>query len=223
MRSARLLARTWRGGGSKTTFERSRLAQRKAFVIEPTRGDVTRLARRWSEGDDEAFNELVELVYDDLRRIAHHHLDIGARGGTVDTTALVHEAYLKLAAVEGGTWDGRAQFMAFCSKAMRRILIDYARRRSAAKRGGERVRVPLRDDALVASEVSRMLEIEEALQGLERHDPRMGRIVECRFFGGMSVADTAEVVGTSTRTVEREWARERAYLYEALEPEAEED
>lgn len=185
---------------------------------DTTRGEITRLARRWGEGDEEAFDRLVELVYDDLRRIARHHLDAGARGGTVDTTALVHEAYMKLARVEGGVWDGRAQFFAFCSKAMRRILIDYARRRSAAKRGGARFRVPLTEDAAVVdAEVTRMLGIDQALRRLEEHDARMGRIVECRFFGSMSVADTAEALGTSTRTVEREWARARAYLHEALE------
>jgi RNA polymerase sigma factor (TIGR02999 family) len=198
-------------------FGKSTLADWMASVNETNRGEITQLARRWSEGDHVAFDQLIELVYDDLRRIAHRHLDVGARGGTVDTTALVHEAYMKLAAVEGGTWEGRAQFLAFCSKAMRRILIDYARRRSAAKRGGELVRVPLRDDtAVVDAEVTRMLGIEEALQRLERHNERMGRIVECRFFGGMSLADTAEAVGTSTRTVEREWARARVYLHEAL-------
>jgi RNA polymerase sigma factor (TIGR02999 family) len=190
-------------------------------VSDTTKGEITGLVRRWSEGDDGAFNRLVELVYDDLRRIAHHHLDGGARGATVDTTALVHEAYLKLARVEGGAWEGRAQFFAFCSKAMRRILIDYARRRSAEKRGGARVRVPLLEDsAVVEAEVTRMLNIEEALQQLERHNERMGRIVECRFFGGMSVADTADALGTSTRTVEREWARARTYLYAALQKEA---
>jgi RNA polymerase sigma factor (TIGR02999 family) len=184
---------------------------------EPTRGEITRLVRLWSDGDGAAFDRLVELVYDDLRRIAHHHLDVGARGGTVDTTALVHEAYLKLARAEGGAWDGRAQFFAFCSKAMRRILIDFARRRSAAKRGGQRVQVPLTEDAAaIETEMTRVLEIEDALQRLEQHNERMGRIVECRFFGGMSVPDTAEALGTSTRTVEREWARARAYLYEAL-------
>jgi RNA polymerase sigma factor (TIGR02999 family) len=104
---------------------------------------------------------------------------------------------------------------------MRRILIDYARRRSAEKRGGARVRVPLLEDsAVVEAEVTRMLNIEEALQQLERHNERMGRIVECRFFGGMSVADTADALGTSTRTVEREWARARTYLYAALQKEA---
>jgi RNA polymerase sigma factor (TIGR02999 family) len=194
------------------------LVDERASVNDTTRGEITRLARRWSEGDEEAFDRLVELVYDDLRRIAHHHLDAGARSGTVDTTALVHEAYLKLARVEGGAWDGRAQFLAFCSKAMRRILIDYARRRSAAKRGGARIQVPLTEDAaVVEAEVTRMLGIDEALRDLERHDERMGRIVECRFFGGMSVADTAEAAGISTRTVEREWARARAYLHDALQ------
>lgn len=186
-------------------------------MSESTKGEITQLVRRWSEGEAGAFDQLIELVYDDLRRIAHHHLDIGARGGTVDTTALVHEAYLKLVRAEGGTFDGRAQFFAFCSKAMRRILIDYARRRSAAKRGGEQTRVPLTEDAAVVdAEVTRMLGVDEALQELEKRDERMGRIVECRFFGGMSVPDTAEALGTSTRTVEREWARARAYLYAAL-------
>jgi RNA polymerase sigma factor (TIGR02999 family) len=187
-------------------------------VSDTNSGEITRLVRRWGKGDDEAFDRLVELVYDDLWRIAHRQLDGGARGATVDTTALVHEAYLKLARVEGGAWEGRAQFFAFCSKAMRHILIDYARRRSAEKRGGARTRVPLRDDsAAVEAEVTRVLGIEEALTQLERRNERMGRIVECRFFGGMSVADTAEALGTSTRTVEREWARARAYLYAALE------
>jgi RNA polymerase sigma factor (TIGR02999 family) len=187
-------------------------------VTDAARGEITQLVRQWSEGDADAFDRLIDLVYDDLRSIAHRHLAVGARGGTVDTTALVHEAYLKLARVEGGTWDCRAQFFAFCSKAMRRILIDFARRRSAAKAGGGQVRVPLTEDsAVVEAEVTRMLGVEEALQLLEQRDPRMGRIVECRFFGGMSVPDTAEALGTSPRTVEREWARARAYLYAALQ------
>jgi RNA polymerase sigma factor (TIGR02999 family) len=182
--------------------------------------EITRLVLRWSDGDDAAFDRLIELVYDDLRRIAHHHLQLGSRSGTVNTTALVHEAYLKLVRVEGGTWEGRAQFFAFCSKAMRRILIDFARRRSAAKRGGAPIQVPLSEEAaVVEAEVSRVLGIEQALQHLEQHDARMARIVECRFFGGMSVQDTAEALKTSSRTVEREWARARAYLYQALRDE----
>jgi RNA polymerase sigma factor (TIGR02999 family) len=187
----------------------------------PATGEITRLVRRWSEGDARAFDLLIELVYDDLRRIAHHHLVVGARDGLVDTTGLVHEAYLKLARVEGGSWESRGQFFAFCSKAMRRILIDFARRRAAAKRGGGSVQVLLTEEsAVVDAEAARILDVEEALQQLERRDERMARIIECRFFGGMSVPDTAEALGTSTRTVEREWARARAYLYQALRPDA---
>lgn len=179
--------------------------------------DITQLVKRWSEGDREALNHLMELVYDDLRRIAHKRLDVSPAGTAVNTTALVHEAYLKLAGVEGGSWNSRAQFFAFCSKAMRRILIDFARRRTAAKRGGGAERVPLTDaTAVVDAEAMRILDVEEALLELEKRDERMTQIVECRFFGGMTVPETAEALGTSVRTVERDWTRARAYLYRAL-------
>jgi RNA polymerase sigma factor (TIGR02999 family) len=181
-------------------------------------GDITRLVARWSEGEDGAFERLIELVYDDLRRIAHHHLELGRRGETIDTTVLVHEAYLKLAQVDEGEWRGRAQFFAFCSKAMRHILVDYARRKQATKRGGSRIRVPLREDTAMAREkdLAELLALDDALDELGRRSPRMASIVECRFFGGMSVPETAEALDTSTRTVERDWARARAYLHEAL-------
>ncbi len=181
------------------------------------KGQITRLASAWSQGDKPAFDELMELVYDDLRRIAHRHIRDGDRDGLVDTTMLVHEAYMKLVHSEDGTWESRAQFFAFCSKAMRRILIDFARARLAHKRGGGAVRVPLRDElSTVAAEATDILVIEDALQKLEARSPRMAGVVECRFFGGMSVAETAEALVTSTRTVEREWTRARAYLAHAL-------
>lgn len=180
-------------------------------------GEVTRLVERWSLGDERALDRLIELVYDDLRQIAHRHLRATGSGQTISTTVLVHEVYLKLAGVQEGSWGGRAQFFAFCSKAMRRILIDYARRRTAAKRGGKRVRVPLTpDSATVEAQAAEILAVDEALSLLEARNARMARIVECRFFGGLSVAETAETLGTSTRTVEREWARARAYLLHAL-------
>jgi len=179
--------------------------------------EITRLLSSWSGGDDESFDRLVELVYDDLRRIAHRQLNVGARNTVVDTTVLVHEAYVKIAGAEGAEWAGRAQFFAFCSQAMRRILIDFARRKSSEKRGGARIRVPLRDDsAAIDTDIAEILAIEDALQRLEVRSERMARIVECRFYGGMSVADTAEALGTSVRTVEREWTRARAYLRQAL-------
>jgi RNA polymerase sigma factor (TIGR02999 family) len=182
-------------------------------------GEITLLARRWSDGDEYAFDQLVELVYDDLRRIAHSHVRKAEGGETVSTTALVHEAYLKLAGADPGEWAGRAQFFAFCSKAMRRILIDYARERNAMKRGGGRVQVPLTpESAVVDQEVNRLLAVDEALVALERRDPRMVRIAECRFFAGLSVSETAEAMSVSPRTVEREWARARAYLHQLLGP-----
>jgi RNA polymerase sigma factor (TIGR02999 family) len=181
------------------------------------KGEVTQLARRWSEGDEDAFDRLVELVYDDLRRIAHSHLRLGGDRGTINTTALVHEAYLKLAGVEEGIWEGRSQFFAFCSKAMRRILIDYSRERKAEKRGGNRVRVPLTPESAVADEkITEILALDQALQALEAKDQRMAQIAECRYFGGLSVQETGEALSISPRTVEREWAKARGYLFHLL-------
>ncbi|MEZ4417252.1 MAG: ECF-type sigma factor [Gemmatimonadota bacterium] len=181
------------------------------------REEITRLVRSWSEGEEGALDRLIEAVYDDLRRIAHHHLRLSRSDGTVNTTALVHEAYVRLAGTGEGVWESRAQFFAFCSKAMRRILIDFARRRRSAKRGGGLIRVSLEDDsAVVEAQVTDLLAIEQALQRLEARNARMARIAECRFFGGMSVPETAEALDTSPRTVEREWARARAYLLQAL-------
>ncbi|MBT8488556.1 MAG: sigma-70 family RNA polymerase sigma factor [Gemmatimonadetes bacterium] len=177
---------------------------------------ITRLAQQWSSGDRDAFDQLVDLVYDDLKRIAHRHLSAGKRGG-LDTTALVHEAYVKLASVEEGAWRSRAHFFAFCSKAMRRVLIDHARRKQAAKRGGTRVRVPLTPELMRTEEnTADLLALNEALERLEDHHPRMAQIVEYRYFGGMSVPETAEVLELSSRTVERDLTRARAYLHDAL-------
>lgn len=181
--------------------------------MDQTKGEVTRLVESWSDGDASALDELIGLAYDDLREIASRRLHGWRHGQSVNTTGLVHELYLHLAGVSEGAWGGRSQFFAFCSKAMRHILIDFARRNQAAKRGGEQVRIPL-DEATpgVESGVIELLALDQALTRLAAHDERMARIVECRYFGGLSVGETAEAVGTSTRTVEREWARARAYL-----------
>lgn len=181
--------------------------------------EVTRLVERWSQGDEGALDRLVELAYDDLRVIARRHLRNAPADQTIGTTVLVNELYMRLAGVTEASWGGRAQFFAFCSKAMRRILIDYARRQSALKRGGARIRVPLTDNAAaVEAEVAELLAVDEALEVLAAHSERMARIVECRFFGGLSMPETAEAVGAPIRTVEREWARARAYLSQLLEP-----
>jgi RNA polymerase sigma factor (TIGR02999 family) len=130
----------------------------------------------------------------------------------------VHEAYLKLGDAEGGEWPSRASFFAFCSKAMRRILIDYARERQALKRGGDREHVPLTPDAAaVEDDITTLLAVEDALRWLEERDPSLVRIAECRYFGGLSVRESAEALDVSPRTVDRGWARARVYLKNYLD------
>jgi RNA polymerase sigma factor (TIGR02999 family) len=186
--------------------------------MEDTR-EITALARLWGEGDENALERLIKLTYPKLREIARRHVSSRGPDPTIDTTALIHEAYLRFAAVEEGVWPSRAHFYAFCSKVMRRVLIDYARRRQAERRGGARIRVPLREDmAAVETQVADVLQVEEALKFLARRDERMATVVECRFFGGQSIDETAEVLNASPRTVVREWTRARAYLLRALDP-----
>ena len=179
--------------------------------------DITRLVRRWTAGEEGALDELVAAVYPDLKRIAHHYVQQSGTGGTINTTALVHEAYLRLASMDEVAWGGRAHFFAFCSTAMRRILIDFARRRKAAKRGGGGIHIPLREDiGAVDERVTEILALEQAMTKLERRDARMARIAECRFFGGLSVPETAEALDIPLRTTEREWAKARGFLHQAL-------
>lgn len=180
--------------------------------------DITGLARRWSEGDEEALERLIEATYPKLRMLARRHVRSDGPDPTIDATALVHEAYLRLARGKDGVWPSRAHFFAFCSTVMRRVLIDHARRRAAEKRGGVRVRVPLSEvDDAVDAHIVDILVVEEALEFLSRRNERMARVVECRFYGGLSIDETAEALGTSPRTVVREWTRARAYLLEALD------
>ena len=173
---------------------------------------------RCSSGEREAFESLVPLVYDDLRRIAHRRLQSERTDHTLDTTALVHEAYLALVDQATATWNDRAHFFAVAARVIRHVLIDHARRRGALKRGGGDVRVPLRDDLLSVEGTPDvdLVDLDKALAKLGRRDPRLERVVECRFFGGMTVAETAAALGTSVRTVERDWTRARAYLYQSL-------
>lgn len=185
--------------------------------MDPNDGEITGLVSRWSEGDESAFDELMARVYPDLKRLAHHHLSLGRRDGTMDTTVLVHEAYIRIVGASHGDWRGRAQFFAYCSKAMRHILVDFARRKKALKRDGERASVTLDEGmAVVDRQSDEILAVNEVLERLAERNPRMSQIVECRFFGGMSVPETAEATGASERTVEREWARARAYLKRGL-------
>lgn len=159
---------------------------------------------------------LLPEVYDDLRRIARNHLRRHKAGMTLDTTAVVHEAYLKLVG-GNGAWNDRAHFFALASTAMRQLLVDHARRRHADKRGGGAIHVTLSEaaDSSAAPPLD-VLSLDAALKDLADLDPMLERVVECRFFAGLSVEETAEALGRSTRSVERDWARARAYLFDSL-------
>jgi RNA polymerase sigma factor (TIGR02999 family) len=180
-------------------------------------GTITVLLSQWSAGDDAAFPRLVALAYDDLRAIAHRRLRVQG-DEDLATTALVHEAYLKLVDRQGGQWESRAHFYAFASRAMRHILVDYARSSHAARRGGDAVRISLDEHAIAGPDTGAadVLVVEETLQRLATLQPRMARVVELRVFGGLTVPEVAAVLEMAPRTVEREWTRARAYLLESL-------
>lgn len=182
-----------------------------------TSGDVTQLLVDFQEGDPEAANRLWSEVYDELRRMAHHKLRHERQGHTMSTTALVHEAYLKLVDQTRVEWEDRLHFFAMSSRIMRNILIDYARRRSAQKRGGNAPHINL-DDAIVSADMSAQvfLALDDALKQLTSIDERLGRVVEYRFFGGMQEKEIAEVLGISKRTVRRDWRKAKAWLARAL-------
>jgi RNA polymerase sigma factor (TIGR02999 family) len=179
--------------------------------------DVTGLLAAWEDGDQDAFDRLVPIVYDDLRRIAHRQLSGERSGHTLDTTGLVHECYLSLAGSEGLSFLNRRQFYALAATAMRHILVNYARARARGKRGGGRAPVTL-DDSIPAPDAraDELLGLDAALDRLEERDPRLVRLVECRFFAGLTVREAAEALGVSERTAERDWARAKVHLYNEL-------
>ncbi|MBB1059385.1 sigma-70 family RNA polymerase sigma factor [Lysobacter spongiae] len=180
--------------------------------------EITRLLQRHHQGDRDAFDRMVPLVYERMRGIARGQIArAGRRGATLDTTALVQEAYLQLVEVDGVDWQDRGHFFAICARAMRRILVDDARRRHAAKRGGDAVPVTLDAEVLAAESASdQVLAINDALTGLEAFNARLARVVECRYFAGMTEEETARALDTSLRTVQRDWMRARAWLLKAL-------
>ena len=178
--------------------------------------DVTVLLREWSDGNQQALTELLPIIYDELRRVAHQYLHREHADQTLQTTALVHEAYLKLIDQRSVNWQNRAHFFAIAAQAMRRILIDNARRRTAGKRGkGEKI--SLEDVATVSTQKHQsLLALDEALHELEKIDPQQSRIIELRYFGGLTIEETATAMDISPATVKREWAMARAWLYKAL-------
>ena len=186
--------------------------------MPPPSGDVTRLldAMR-SDADGEAFGELFGLVYDELHRQAHRQRAGWHNARTLNTTALVHEAYAKLVDGADVPFESRSHLLAVAAKAMRQILLDYVKAQRAQKRGGDRDRVTLDDGLAIAEdETVRLLALDQALDTLHAMSPEAARIVECRFFGGMSVEETAEALGVSDSTVKRRWRTARAWLHREL-------
>ena len=175
--------------------------------------NISHLLKEWNAGDREALDRLTPLVYEELRRQAAHYLRRERPGHTLQTTALIHEAYLRLVDAQDVRWQGRAHFFAIAANLMRRILVDHARRRDADKRGGSQVRVQL-DEALAVAEETEvdLLAIDEALNKLAAIDEQQARVVELRFFSGLSVEETAAALGVSPKTVKRDWSVARAWL-----------
>ena len=186
-------------------------------MTTPAPKEVTQLLIAWSNGEEEALEKLVPLVYDELRRIARRYMKREPAGHTLQTTALVNEAYLRLIEQKGMKWQNRAHFFAISAQLMRRILVSMARARHADKRGGEARQVSL-DEALVISEerAAELVALDEAMNELAALDPRRSRVVELRYFGGLSVEETAEVLKISPETVMRDWKRAKAWLYTEL-------
>lgn len=189
-------------------------------MTSPSSQEVTQLLRAWSDGDKGALERLAPLVHKELHRLARRYMAGERPGHTLQVTALVNEAYLRLIDASQMRWQNRAHFFGVAAQLMRQILVDFARSRQSQKRGGEVIQVPL-DEALVVTKEKEadLVALDDALKALAAIDPRRSRLVELRFFGGLSVEETAEVLKTSPRTVLREWSLAQAWLYRELRKE----
>ena len=181
-------------------------------------GEITRLLHAFRDGDRAAMDALFPMVYDELRASAHGQLRRRRGGQSLDTTALVHDAFLKLIDQQQANWKDRQHFMAVAATAMRHILVDHARRRGAQKRGGDEQRVTFDEGLLqVKSKALDVLALDQALNALSILDPRLGQLVELRFFAGLSVEEIAQFQGVSDRTIKRDWRKARAFLHQTLD------
>ena len=186
-------------------------------MTTPSSNEVTQLLLAWGDGDQTAFEKLAPLVYAELHRLARGYMHRENPGHLLQTTALVNEAYLRLVDQQDLRWQNRAHFFAIAAQLMRRILVDFARARHAAKRGGVAHQVTFDEAAIISTERDAdFIALDDALQNLAAIDPRKSQIVELRFFGGLSVEETAEVLKLSPRTVTREWNLARAWLHREL-------
>lgn len=190
-----------------------------AVKVQPnSSGQVTELLVRWRGGDSEALDTLMPLVYDELRRLAQHYLRRERADHTLQSTALVHEAYVRLVGRDSPPWQSRAHFFGIAARLMRQILVEHARAHYAAKRGGHSFKLTLEDAAAISQPANvDLVALDDALQKLAVQDPRQSRIVELRFFAGLTIEDAAEVLAISRATVAREWTIARAWLYREIE------
>ncbi|HTS01586.1 MAG TPA: sigma-70 family RNA polymerase sigma factor [Thermoanaerobaculia bacterium] len=179
-------------------------------------GEVTRLLRAWRQGDRGALESLIPLVYADLHRMAERRLRGERPGHTLQPTAIVNEAYLRLVGAEGQDWENRAHFFAAAARSMRRILVDHARTRQAKKRGGGGTRYLLDTTIMVEPRAVDLIAVDDALEKLAALDPEQGRVVELRFFAGLTEDETAGALGVSPATVHRKWLSAKAYLHREL-------
>jgi len=191
--------------------------QGEPYMANPSPHEITQLLVNWGNGDQAALDKLMPLVYKELHRLAHHYMRRERPGHTMQTTALVNEAYLKLVDQRNVDWQNRAHFFAISAQLMRRILVDQARSHAYAKRGGGARKVSLDEVAhLSLVKAAELVALDDALQGLAAIDPRQARVVELRFFGGLTIQETAEVLGLSSATIKSEWQTAKAWLYHQL-------
>ena len=183
-------------------------------MTQPSTHEVTELLIEWSNGDKAALDKLMPLIHEELRRLAHYYMSHERPGHTLQTTALVNEAYLRLVNREGVHWQNRAHFFAIAAQVMRTILVDHARSHAYAKRGGGAHKIEL-DEAMIVSRerAAEVVALDDALKELANLDPQQSRIVELRFFGGLTIEETAEVLDLSPATIKREWSTAKAWLY----------
>jgi RNA polymerase sigma factor (TIGR02999 family) len=185
-------------------------------MVAPSPKEVSRLLIDWGNGDQAALDELIPLVYDELRRLAGSYMRRESQDHTLQTSALVNEAYMRLVDQKNVQWQNRAHFFGVAAQLMRRILVDHARSRSRVKRGGGIQMVSLADQAGVSKEAAEVIALDDALTNLAEMDQRKSQIVEMKFFGGLTTEEVAEVLKITTRTVEREWRKARAWLNRAI-------
>jgi RNA polymerase sigma factor (TIGR02999 family) len=188
----------------------------KFAMLEDRSGQVTELLLHWTRGDEKALVDLVPLVYKELRRLAHYHLQSERPDHTLQSTALVHEAYMRLMGSQPVEFQNRAHFIAIASRLMRQVLVDYARERRAGKRdGGCRIAIECLETMPVSGDAE-LLALDDALDELSRMDERQGKIVEMKFFGGLSAPEISQVMGLSRATVDRDWATARVWLHRQM-------